>query len=103
MSDQMANGLGTLACVLMSRSEWTSNPIIQRKQRHQIRSHRFITVTPMSQRFCQWLLLVSCLLLSGVSLGQVSEENASVQIEQQTHQAVKKDLHRSPTLAKSAG
>ena len=54
----------------------------------------------MSQHFCQWLLLVPCILLSGVSLGQVSEENASVRVEQQTHQAVKPES--SPDLAEAA-
>lgn len=61
---------------------------------------KFITVTLMSQHLSQWLLLVPCLLLSGVSLGQVSEENASVRIEQQTNQAAKPES--PPDLAEAA-
>lgn len=61
---------------------------------------RFIMVTLMSQPFCQWLLLVPCLLLSGVCLGQVSEENASMRSEQQTHQTVKPES--PPDLAEAA-
>lgn len=54
----------------------------------------------MSQHSCQWLLLVPCLLLSGVSRAQVSEENAAVRIEQQTNQAVEPES--SPDLAEAA-
>jgi uncharacterized protein YkwD len=48
----------------------------------------------------KWLLLIPCLLLSGVSLGQVSEENAGVRIEPQPNQSVKPES--SPDLAEAA-